>query len=1297
MKNKITRIFALMMATVLSLSIICVCPTGSVAASDVPAGAIPISTVDELAMIGYEYPANGYYYLVDNIDATKATSKGGDYYNEGLGFEPIGNSDTPFTGTFDGQGYSIIGLNINRPEQDNVGLFGYTKGATIKNTIVKGASIAGMCDVAAFVGEAQNTVINNCVNHNQVNSIQDSGSGTVGGIVGYSINGITIENCVNFGSITTSGRIIGGIAGHVGVHEIVGCKNFGELKAVGSHRSGGNQLRIGGIAAQADTGVISNCLNYGHINGDFISSGAGWGSGTAGWHGNPAYNYISGIAAIADKVELCANNGDIIILLKYEEASIYSAGISGEANSVVKCYNAGSIQPKGRVSGSLIGSRNSLVCGRNSNVVISDCFNISKDNLDLASNKTVIISNCYTLGGRIGYGTATNCYYDAETTSGNGERRTTRQLRIQSTFADWDFENVWTMGGNEDYLYPELQGLEMDYKKSLTKISVNTEPDKLTYLEHKETLDLTGAQIKLHYDNDTTENIPMTADMISGFDNTKVGAQTLKVTYGGFETSFDVTILAKTLSSISIKTLPTKRTYLEGKDTLDVTGGVITLLYNNDTTAEMDITPSMISGFDNSKVGKQNLTVTHGGRSTTYPVEIIAKELIDIEISTLPFQTDYLEGKDTLDLTGGKLKLYFDNDTTAEIDLSEAIVTGFDNNRVGTQLLNVYYDGFSTSLRVTVTAKSVSRVVLSAMPATLVYLEGKDNLDLSGGKLRVTYNNGTQDEIDMTAEMVSGFDNEKVGRQTLTVNYGGKTTVFEVEVIAKTLVSVTVKDKPAKLTYRENKDKLDVTGGTLFLEYNNGKSETVDMTASMVSGFDNSVVGKCTVLVTYKGKTDTFDVEIIPKVLVSIGISKLPAKTSYLEARDTLDLAGGELTLYYDNDSTEKVAMALAEISGFDNTRVGKQTLTVTYQGKSTTFDVMIQEKSLSSVSIKTVPTVLNFLESKDNLSVDGGVLTLAYNNGTVAEIAMSVDMVSGFDNTKVGKQTLTVTFGGKTATYDISIMAKKLTELKLTQKPSKLVYEEGEKLNLNGLVVTAIYNNDTSAVVTDYEVSGFESTIGEKTVYIAYGEFSVSFTVNVIDGECKGDDKCPGKHFTDVGAPDSWMHEGIDYAVKNGLFNGTGKNTFSPNANMTRAMLVTVLYRMEGSPSVAGIANSFNDVKAGQYYYDAVLWASSNGVVNGVGAGKFAPNNNVTREQMATILYRYSEKKGIDVSDKADISAFPDSGKVSSYAEDAIAWANGAGLIGGTNKGGKVVIDPLGNATRAQVATILMRYKKQF
>ena len=160
-----------------------------------------------------------------------------------------------------------------------------------------------------------------------------------------------------------------------------------------------------------------------------------------------------------------------------------------------------------------------------------------------------------------------------------------------------------------------------------------------------------------------------------------------------------------------------------------------------------------------------------------------------------------------------------------------------------------------------------------------------------------------------------------------------------------------------------------------------------------------------------------------------------------------------------------------------------------------------------------------------------------------------------------------------------------------------------------------------------------------------------------------------------------------MDFAVERGLFGGMSPNTFEPNAPMTRAMLVTVLWRYEGEPDAP--ANTFSDVKAGTWYSDAVSWASANGVVNGVGNNKFDPEGNITREQMATILYRYCAGKGIDTSKQGSLSGFPDAGKVSSYAQAALQWTVAEGIIGGSD--GKLM--PQGNATRAQVATILMRF----
>ena len=176
--------------------------------------------------------------------------------------------------------------------------------------------------------------------------------------------------------------------------------------------------------------------------------------------------------------------------------------------------------------------------------------------------------------------------------------------------------------------------------------------------------------------------------------------------------------------------------------------------------------------------------------------------------------------------------------------------------------------------------------------------------------------------------------------------------------------------------------------------------------------------------------------------------------------------------------------------------------------------------------------------------------------------------------------------------------------------------------------------------------------------------------------------------NFTDVAA-DAWYADAVQYVYENGLMSGTSETTFSPDLTTTRGMIVTILYRMENEPAVTG-TTAFTDVAADQYYANAVAWAAQNGIVSGIDATTFAPNNAITREQMAAILYRYAQFKGYDVSAKADLSVYTDAAQVSTYATDAMAWANGAELITGTSA---TTLSPAGNATRAQVATILMRF----
>ena len=175
---------------------------------------------------------------------------------------------------------------------------------------------------------------------------------------------------------------------------------------------------------------------------------------------------------------------------------------------------------------------------------------------------------------------------------------------------------------------------------------------------------------------------------------------------------------------------------------------------------------------------------------------------------------------------------------------------------------------------------------------------------------------------------------------------------------------------------------------------------------------------------------------------------------------------------------------------------------------------------------------------------------------------------------------------------------------------------------------------------------------------------------------------------FDDVAAT-AWYYDAVEYVYDNGLMNGTASDTFAPNATLTRGMLATVLWRMEGSP-VVNYALPFEDVSGGQWYTEAIRWAASVGVVNGTSATTYAPNANITREQLATMLYRYAAYKSGSVSTSASLSGFTDAGSVSDYAADAMEWAVAEEIIGGMTS---TTLVPQGSATRAQTATMLMRY----
>ncbi|MCD8048574.1 MAG: S-layer homology domain-containing protein [Clostridia bacterium] len=238
------------------------------------------------------------------------------------------------------------------------------------------------------------------------------------------------------------------------------------------------------------------------------------------------------------------------------------------------------------------------------------------------------------------------------------------------------------------------------------------------------------------------------------------------------------------------------------------------------------------------------------------------------------------------------------------------------------------------------------------------------------------------------------------------------------------------------------------------------------------------------------------------------------------------------------------------------------------------------------------------------------------------------------------------------------------------------------------------------SITVTDASGNDIEVTANDDGTYsftMPSSKVSVSAEFKEIDTDTEPttepteDDThdCPSEKFTDVDTS-LWYHEYIDYVLENGLMNGTGDTTFEPNTTTTRAMIVTVLYRLEGEPTSG--TSQFADVASGDWYANAVAWAAENGIVLGCGDGTFGANDVITREQTATILYRYADYKGADTSvgEDTNILSYTDADEISEYAIPAMQWAVGTGLVNGK---GDNVLDPQGGATRAETAAMLMRF----
>ena len=679
-------------------------------------------------------------------------------------------------------------------------------------------------------------------------------------------------------------------------------------------------------------------------------------------------------------------------------------------------------------------------------------------------------------------------------------------------------------------------------QKTVVSIAITTKPTKTTYNVGDE-LDLSGMVVTATYSDDTTEAV--TGYSHSGYNKNKVGDQTITVTYEEKTATFKVTVkdnkVERTLTGIKIVSEPTKKLYTEGEE-LDLAGLKVVAQYNAaPVEQEITVTPGMVSGYDKDKLGEQTITVTYEGKTATFKVTVEAavRALIGIEVINGPTKTLYNKGEQ-LDITGLKvIAKYNIAPTEQEINVVKEMISGYDKDKIGEQILTVSYteDGETKTDTFKVTVQEAGRVLqgiaVTKNPDKTVYAKGED-LDLTGLEVTATFSSEPLTQvINVTSDMISGYNKNEVKEQTVTVTYTvgkvTKTATFNVTVIAAAVSKIEITALPTKTEYWQG-EPLELAGLVVTATYSDGTTGTVNVTEDMISGYNKNVVGDQTVTVTYMEKTDTFKVKVKPDTLIGIQITKEPDKTTY-EVGEGFDVTGMVVVAKY---NSHDVPLEYGEdgysVTGFDSSAERTCTIVIKYKGfEAAPFSVSVIQITYKVKFVTGVDGITAPPEQTVNKNAHASKPTLADRDG--------YEFLGWF----LGEATTPFSFETTPITGDITLKAKwNAIEYKieyvvydeLATAPAEGKYTiESDTITLpNPTNVKVAHNfigwytqvgtgdNGERVFEDKYKVSTIENgSFGDKTfyAYIAqkevftftfnynYGETPKTVQDNVIDGEC--------------------------------------------------------------------------------------------------------------------------------------------------------------------------------------------------
>lgn len=357
----------------------------------------------------------------------------------------------------------------------------------------------------------------------------------------------------------------------------------------------------------------------------------------------------------------------------------------------------------------------------------------------------------------------------------------------------------------------------------IVDMKIIKEPEKLEYIQNYDELTLQGGEVQLTYNNGTEEIVSMDNPKITveGFNNKDLGENKITLNIGQLSAIFNINIIPKSIDRIEISSKPTQLQYIQNYEDLNLDGGKILVKYNDETSQEIEMSNTQIeiTGFNNSVLGTQTITVSYGGKSTEFNVEIIEKSVQSIEVLKEPTQLKYIQNYEELNLDGGRILVRYNDGTSQEVDMSNSQieVSGFNNSVLETQTVTVSYGEETTEFSVEIIEKSIISIEILEKPTQLQYIQNYDELNLDGGKILVRYNDETSQEIDLSNSQieVTGFDNTVLGTQTITISYGGNIAQFDIEVIKVNTEQPSEKDPSGNINRNPAEDPSNGNDSTI--------------------------------------------------------------------------------------------------------------------------------------------------------------------------------------------------------------------------------------------------------------------------------------------------------------------------------------------------------------------------------------------------------------------------------------------------------------------------------------------------